>query len=215
MQDSHVVTARPCCRCCCSRRRCTRRRCARLQSGCATSPSGSTRRRAPAPSCHVPGFSPTLSYYPNKPLARVQGREAVPDTVDHVQVRVDPREDRSWLQAEPRVPTDNAHAHDAVGPQHDTPENWSEAAQAPQAARAAAAAGHAQVRAHFHPKIMSSPFLCHLRRKAAAGRPSSLLPHIHQGHVGVVSIAASSSHAPPRHWHPCVCSSPAPCCAHP
>lgn len=47
--------------------------------------------------------------------------------MDHVQVRIDPREDRSWLQAEPRVPTDNAHAFDAVGPQHDTPENWSEA----------------------------------------------------------------------------------------
>jgi len=38
----------------------------------------------------------------------------------HVRVRVDPREDRSWLQAAPRVPTDNAHAHDAVGPERDT-----------------------------------------------------------------------------------------------
>ena len=64
---------------------------------------------------------------PSEPLTPTQGRESVPDTVDHVQVRVDPREDRSWLQAEPRVPTDNAHAFDAVGPQHDTPENWSEA----------------------------------------------------------------------------------------
>ncbi|KAK9822994.1 hypothetical protein WJX81_003865 [Elliptochloris bilobata] len=56
-----------------------------------------------------------------------KGRESVPDTVDHVQVRIDPREDRSWLQAAPAVPTDNAHAFDAVGAQHDTPENWSEA----------------------------------------------------------------------------------------
>jgi len=47
--------------------------------------------------------------------------------VVHVRVRVDPREDRSWLQAAPRVPTDNAHAHDAVGPERDSAENWSEA----------------------------------------------------------------------------------------
>ena len=83
---------------------------------------------AGAHSCHEPAkyFKERLKN-PDKPLAHAQGRESVPDTVDHVQVRVDPREDRSWLQAEPRVPTDNAHAFDAVGPQHDTPENWSEA----------------------------------------------------------------------------------------
>ncbi len=56
-----------------------------------------------------------------------QGKEMVPDTVDHVVVPVDPKEDRSWLQSAPKVPTDKAHAHDRVGPNMDTPENWSEA----------------------------------------------------------------------------------------
>jgi hypothetical protein len=56
-----------------------------------------------------------------------QGKEAVPETVDHVLVLVDPREDRSWLQSEPTVPTDNAHIYDTTGPNIDTSENWSEA----------------------------------------------------------------------------------------
>lgn len=51
----------------------------------------------------------------------------VPDSVDHVVVPVDPKEDRSWLQTLPAVPTDNAHAHDRIGPNENTPENWSEA----------------------------------------------------------------------------------------
>ncbi len=39
----------------------------------------------------------------------------MPETVDHVLVSVDPREDRSWLQSEPPVPTDNAHQLDTTG----------------------------------------------------------------------------------------------------
>lgn len=57
----------------------------------------------------------------------LQGKDAVPEAVDHVQIVVDPREDRTWLQGQPRVFTDNAHAHDKTGPQIDTPQNWSEA----------------------------------------------------------------------------------------
>lgn len=57
----------------------------------------------------------------------MQGREAVPDTVDHVLVEVDPKADRSWLQTFPEVLTDNIHAFDRTGPAVDTPENWSEA----------------------------------------------------------------------------------------
>lgn len=45
----------------------------------------------------------------------LQGKDAVPDTVDHVLVRVDPKEDRTWLQSEPAVSTDNAHALDKTG----------------------------------------------------------------------------------------------------
>lgn len=36
-------------------------------------------------------------------LVDLKGREAVPDTVDHVLVTVDAREDRSWLQSAPQV----------------------------------------------------------------------------------------------------------------
>lgn len=51
----------------------------------------------------------------------------MPEAVDHVRVVVNPQEDRSWLQNEPRVWTDNAHVNDAMGPQVDTRDNWSEA----------------------------------------------------------------------------------------
>ena len=45
----------------------------------------------------------------------LQGKDAVPESVDHVLVRVDPKEDRTWLQSEPAVATDNAHALDKTG----------------------------------------------------------------------------------------------------
>ena len=57
----------------------------------------------------------------------LQGKEAVPEAVDHVLVPVDPREDRSWLQSQPPVPTDNAHRFDHTGPSVDSAENWSQA----------------------------------------------------------------------------------------
>ena len=56
-----------------------------------------------------------------------QGKEAVPEAVDHVLVPVDPREDRSWLQSQPPVPTDNAHKYNDTGPKVDSVENWSQA----------------------------------------------------------------------------------------
>jgi hypothetical protein len=57
----------------------------------------------------------------------VQGKEYVPDTVDHVCVKLDPHEDRSWLQSNPPTPTDKAHAFDKIGPNINTPECLSEA----------------------------------------------------------------------------------------
>ena len=58
----------------------------------------------------------------------------LPEGVDHCLVRVDPRADRSWLQAAPVVPTDGVHAPDAgpggaplLSPDADSPEAWSEA----------------------------------------------------------------------------------------
>lgn len=60
-------------------------------------------------------------------LNNLQGKEYVPETVDHVCVKLDPHEDRSWLQSNPPTPTDRSHAFDKTGPNIDTPENWSEA----------------------------------------------------------------------------------------
>ena len=51
----------------------------------------------------------------------------MPESVDHLIVSLDPREDRSWLQSNPEVPTDNAHAMDQIGPNLTSKENWSEA----------------------------------------------------------------------------------------
>lgn len=50
-----------------------------------------------------------------RPNLCLQGKDAVPESVDHVLVRVDPKEDRTWLQSEPAVATDNAHALDKTG----------------------------------------------------------------------------------------------------
>ncbi|EFN59708.1 hypothetical protein CHLNCDRAFT_33556 [Chlorella variabilis] len=57
----------------------------------------------------------------------LKGKDAVPETVDHVLVPCDPREDRSWLQSSPAVYTDGCHVLDMTGPNLDTRENWSEA----------------------------------------------------------------------------------------
>eukprot|EP00879_Flechtneria_rotunda_P016993 GHRR01017789.1.p1 GENE.GHRR01017789.1~~GHRR01017789.1.p1 ORF type:complete len:516 (+),score=173.42 GHRR01017789.1:811-2358(+) len=60
-------------------------------------------------------------------LVDLKGREAVPDTVDHVMVAVDPAADGSWLQSTPKVYTDNIHAVDQIGPNIFTQECMSEA----------------------------------------------------------------------------------------
>jgi hypothetical protein len=52
---------------------------------------------------------------PERGRVLLQGKDAVPESVDHVLVRVDPKEDRTWLQSEPAVATDNAHALDKTG----------------------------------------------------------------------------------------------------
>lgn len=51
----------------------------------------------------------------------------MPEAVDHVLVPVDAKEDRSWLQSQPPVPTDNVHKFDSTGPNIDSAENWSQA----------------------------------------------------------------------------------------
>lgn len=44
----------------------------------------------------------------------LKGAGFVPDSVDHLCVRPDPRADASWLQARPRVPTDGVHRGSAA-----------------------------------------------------------------------------------------------------
>ncbi|KFM27783.1 ATP-dependent RNA helicase DDX1 [Auxenochlorella protothecoides] len=60
-------------------------------------------------------------------LVDLRGKNHLPDTVDHLVLEVDPREDRSWLQTSPAVISDGCHTFDATGTDLDTPENWSEA----------------------------------------------------------------------------------------
>jgi ATP-dependent RNA helicase DDX1 len=58
----------------------------------------------------------------------LRGRGFVPTGVDHVRADVDPRADRSWMQAAPEVPTDGAHALlPPAAPGSETPDHWSEA----------------------------------------------------------------------------------------
>ena len=56
-----------------------------------------------------------MGQQPDRGWVLLQGKDAVPESVDHVPVRVDPKEDRTWLQSEPAVATDNAHALDKTG----------------------------------------------------------------------------------------------------
>lgn len=82
-------------------------------------------------------FSATLHSEEVKRLAReicqqpvlvdLKGREAVPETVDHLVLEVDPQEDRSWLQSVSGVRTDGCHTFDRVGAGETSQENWSEA----------------------------------------------------------------------------------------
>eukprot|EP00878_Enallax_costatus_P008760 GHUV01009156.1.p1 GENE.GHUV01009156.1~~GHUV01009156.1.p1 ORF type:complete len:518 (+),score=137.30 GHUV01009156.1:119-1672(+) len=60
-------------------------------------------------------------------LVDLKGKDAVPDTVDHVLVKVDPEGDASWLQTTPQVYTDNIHVYDKIGPDIKSPECMSEA----------------------------------------------------------------------------------------
>ncbi|KAL4855255.1 ATP-dependent RNA helicase DDX1 [Chlorella vulgaris] len=57
----------------------------------------------------------------------LKGKNAVPETVDHVLVRCDPQQDLSWLQTDLAVVTDGCHTLDTIGPEQKKPENWSEA----------------------------------------------------------------------------------------
>jgi ATP-dependent RNA helicase DDX1 len=64
----------------------------------------------------------------NPVVVDLKGKDAVPDTVDHVIIKIDPVEDRTWLQSEPLVETDGIHSIDPpLEPTSVSPEAMSEA----------------------------------------------------------------------------------------
>lgn len=64
----------------------------------------------------------------NPVIVDLKGKDAVPESVDHVIVKIDPTEDRTWLQTEPAVETDGIHSVDPpLGPTSSSKEAWSEA----------------------------------------------------------------------------------------
>jgi len=66
-----------------------------------------------------------LMYFPT--WVDLKGQDAVPETVHHVVVPVDPRKDQDWTNYRQKIITDGVHACDDVGPKIRTPENFSEA----------------------------------------------------------------------------------------
>jgi ATP-dependent RNA helicase DDX1 len=57
----------------------------------------------------------------------LKGEDAVPETVHHVVLPVDPRKDLSWHNLRQQVTTDGVHSKDNVRPNSNTPETFSEA----------------------------------------------------------------------------------------
>ncbi|XP_069191161.1 ATP-dependent RNA helicase Ddx1-like [Procambarus clarkii] len=57
----------------------------------------------------------------------LKGEDAVPETVHHVVVTIDPRTDSSWSNLHRHLQTDGVHVKDGVRPGNNTPETLSEA----------------------------------------------------------------------------------------
>ncbi|CAG9860100.1 unnamed protein product [Phyllotreta striolata] len=57
----------------------------------------------------------------------LKGEDAVPETVHHVVVKIDPQNDKSWHRLKRRIATDGVHAQDNIGPGYNSPETLSEA----------------------------------------------------------------------------------------
>lgn len=46
----------------------------------------------------------------------LKGEDAVPETVHHIVVMIDPQKDKSWHNLRNRIETDNVHSRDNVRP---------------------------------------------------------------------------------------------------
>ncbi|UYV62061.1 DDX1 [Cordylochernes scorpioides] len=57
----------------------------------------------------------------------LKGEDSVPETVHHVVVRVDPRNDKSWMDNKRHIQTDGVHQRDDIRPSKQTAETLSEA----------------------------------------------------------------------------------------
>ncbi|XP_057653483.1 ATP-dependent RNA helicase Ddx1 [Diorhabda carinulata] len=66
-----------------------------------------------------------LMYFPT--WVDLKGEDAVPETVHHVVVKVDPQNDKSWHNLRRHINTDGVHARDNVRPGNNSPETLSEA----------------------------------------------------------------------------------------
>ncbi|KAK5648689.1 hypothetical protein RI129_003581 [Pyrocoelia pectoralis] len=66
-----------------------------------------------------------LMYFPT--WVDLKGEDAVPETVHHVVVNVDPQKDKSWCNLKKHIKTDEVHAQDNVRPGMNTAEALSEA----------------------------------------------------------------------------------------
>ncbi|RWS06321.1 ATP-dependent RNA helicase Ddx1-like protein [Dinothrombium tinctorium] len=68
-----------------------------------------------------------IMYFPTWVDLKVKGEDSVPDTVHHVVLRVDPRNDSSWATLKRHITTDGVHAKDNLNVRQPTPETLSEA----------------------------------------------------------------------------------------
>nr|CAH7755595.1 unnamed protein product [Callosobruchus chinensis] len=66
-----------------------------------------------------------LMYFPT--WVDLKGEDAVPETVHHVVVMVDPQRDKMWQNMRRHITTDGVHSNDDVRPGNNTPETLSEA----------------------------------------------------------------------------------------
>lgn len=56
----------------------------------------------------------------------LKGEDAVPETVHHVVLNVDPQKDRSWHNLRRHILTDGVHSNDNIKPGYTSPETLSE-----------------------------------------------------------------------------------------